>query len=127
MLKVSSLTTLVMASRKIIAICQSGGQFKTDKDGCLSYKGGDAHAIDVDDQMKFNEFKGELAEMFNVSVHSMSVKYFLPGNRKTLITVSNDKDLQRMVKFHGDSSTVDIYILIDELVAPEVSNMPASR
>ncbi|XLR07274.1 hypothetical protein S83_035212 [Arachis hypogaea] len=117
-----------MATKKIIAICQSGGQFKTDKDGCLSYKGGDAHAIDIDDQMKFNEFKGEVAEMFNVNADSMSVKYFLPGNRKILISISNDKDLQRMVKFHGDSSIVDIYILIDELVAHEVSNnMPASQ
>ncbi|XP_057726847.1 uncharacterized protein LOC130942157 [Arachis stenosperma] len=117
-----------MATKKIIAICQSGGQFKTDKDGCLSYKGGDAHAIDIDDQMKFNEFKGEVSEMFNVNADSMSVKYFLPGNRKILISISNDKDLQRMVKFHGDSSIVDIYILIDELVAHEVSNnMPASR
>lgn len=117
----------VMAAKKIIVICQSGGEFKIEKDGCLSYKGGDAHAIDIDDQMKFNEFKAEVAEMFSLTVDSMSIKYFLPGNKKTLITISNDKDLQRMVKFHGDSCTVDIYILIEEVVAPEVSNRPASR
>ena len=46
-----------MAGNKIIAICQLGGEFETGEDGSLSYKGGDAHAIDVDDQMKFNDFK----------------------------------------------------------------------
>jgi len=116
-----------MAAMKLIAICQSGGKFLTEKDGCLSYKGGDAHAIDIDDEMKFDEFKVEVAEMFNIRTDSMSIKYFLPGNKKTLITISNDKDLKRMIKFHGSSSTVDIYILFEEVVALEVSNMPGSR
>ncbi|XP_057426629.1 uncharacterized protein LOC130720062 isoform X2 [Lotus japonicus] len=116
-----------MAAVKIIAICQSGGKFETGQDGCLSYKGGDAHAIDIDNQMNFNDFKAEVAEMFNINLCAMSIKYFLPGNKKTLITISNDKDLQRMAKFHQDSSTVDIYILLEEALAIEVSNMPASR
>lgn len=117
----------VMAGKKIIAICQSGGEFETEKDGSLSYRDGDAHAIDIDDQMKFSEFKEEVAEMFNFSANSMSIKYFLPGNNKTLITISNDKDLKRMVKFHGDSSSVEIYIFAEDVISPDVSNMPASR
>ena len=116
-----------MAGTKIIAICQSGGKFEAGKDGALSYKGGDAHAIDIDDGVKFRDFKAEVAEMFNCNVNSMLIKYFLPGNKKTLITVSNDKDLKRMVKFHGDSMTADIYIIMEEAVAPEVSVMPDSR
>ncbi|KAI3439354.1 SWIM-type domain-containing protein [Psidium guajava] len=116
-----------MAGPRIIAICQSGGGFETVEDGSLSYRGGEAHAIDIDDQVKFNDFKNEVAEMFNCNVNSMSIKYFLPGNRKTLITISNDKDLKRMVKFHGDSAIADIYIIMEEVVAQEVSNMPASR
>lgn len=116
-----------MAGKKIIAICQSGGEFEADKDGSLSYRGGDAHAIDIDDQMKFNEFKMEVAEMFNCSISTMSIKYFLPKNKKTLITISNDKDLKRMIKFHVDSVTVDIYVMTEEVVALDVSNMPASR
>ncbi|KAJ0080233.1 hypothetical protein Patl1_23891 [Pistacia atlantica] len=116
-----------MAENKIIAICQLGGEFETEKDGTLSYKGGDAHAIDIDDQMRFNEFKMEVAEVFSCNVNTMSLKYFLPGNRKTLITISNDKDLKRMIKFHGDSVTADVYIIMEEIVEPEVSNMPASR
>ncbi|OMP09427.1 Phox/Bem1p [Corchorus olitorius] len=116
-----------MATTKIIAICQSGGEFETHKDGSLSYTGGDAHAIDIDDQMKFNDFKVEVSEMFNCSIDTMSIKYFLPGNKKTLITVSNDKDLKRMIKFHGDSLTADVYIIMEDIVAPDVSNMPASR
>lgn len=116
-----------MAGKKIIAICQAGGQFETDKDGFLSYHGGDAHAIDVDEGTKFGDFKTEVAEMFNFGINSMSIKYFLPGNKKTLITVSNDKDLQRMIKFLGNSDTVDVYVMMEEVMALEVSNMPASR
>ncbi|XP_044500468.1 uncharacterized protein LOC123221657 isoform X3 [Mangifera indica] len=116
-----------MAENKIIAICQLGGEFETEQDGTLSYKGGDAHAIDIDDQMRFNEFKTEVAEVFSCNVNTMSLKYFLPGNRKTLITISNDKDLKRMIKFHGDSITAEVYIIMEENVEPDVSNMPASR
>ncbi|GMN44118.1 hypothetical protein TIFTF001_013311 [Ficus carica] len=116
-----------MAGEKIIVICQSGGEFVTGKDGTLCYKGGDAHAMDIDDQIKYNYFKTEVAEMFNCSVDSMTIKYFLPGNKKTLITISNDKDLNRMIKFHGDSATADVYVIMEEAVAADVSNMPASR
>ncbi|GFZ21663.1 hypothetical protein Acr_29g0008250 [Actinidia rufa] len=41
-----------MAMKKIIAICQSGGEFETNDDGSLSYNGGDAYALDLDNQMK---------------------------------------------------------------------------
>nr|XP_043628251.1 uncharacterized protein LOC122599755 [Erigeron canadensis]XP_043628252.1 uncharacterized protein LOC122599755 [Erigeron canadensis] len=116
-----------MAGKKVIAICQLGGTFKTLSDGTLSYDGGDAHAIDIDENSKYNDFKMEVAEMFNCALSSISIKYFLPGNRKTLITISNDKDLQRMIKFHGNSSSIDVYIMMEEAVAPDVSNMPASR
>ncbi|KAL9341366.1 hypothetical protein Peur_064691 [Populus x canadensis] len=116
-----------MVEVKMIAICQLGGEFVTDKDGTLSYKGGDAHAIDIDDQIKFNDFKLEVAEMFNCSVNTMSLKYFLPGNKKTLITISNDKDLKRMIKFHGDSVTADVYVILEDNFLPGVSNLPASR
>ncbi|GMJ11148.1 MUSTANG 7 [Hibiscus trionum] len=116
-----------MATKRLIAICQSGGEFETENDGLLSYRGGDAHAIDIDDQTKFDDFKMEVAEMFNCSISTVSIKYFVPGNRKTLVTVSNDKDLERMIKFHGDSITADVYIIMEEIVSPDVSNMPASR
>lgn len=116
-----------MAGKSIIAICQSGGEFKTDKNGAMTYIGGDAHAIDIDDQMKFSDFKNEITEMFSFGLNSLSIKYFLPGNKKTLITISNDKDLQRMMKFHGECASVDVYVTVEELTMPEVSNMPASR
>nr|XP_016470362.1 PREDICTED: uncharacterized protein LOC107792641 [Nicotiana tabacum] len=116
-----------MAGKRVIAICQSGGEFETDKDGFLSYKGGDAHAMEMDDKMNYNDFKMEVAEMFNFSLATMSVKYFLPGNRKTLITISNDKDLKRMIKFHGDSDSAEIYVMTEEAVDPDFSNMPGSR
>ncbi|KDP28012.1 hypothetical protein JCGZ_19092 [Jatropha curcas] len=116
-----------MAAKKIIAICQSGGEFVTNKDGTLSYNGGDAHAIDIDQQTQLSDFKSEVAEMFNCTVDTMSIKYFLPGNKKTLITISKDKDLQRMVNFLADSTTVDVFVMSEEAAARNISNMPASR
>ncbi|KAI4342894.1 hypothetical protein MLD38_027459 [Melastoma candidum] len=101
---------------KIIAICQAGGSFETGEDGTLSYKGGEAHAIDIDDQVSLNEFRKEVAEMFNCSEQSMSFKYCLPSNRRTLITISSDKDLKRMIKFLGCSATVDVYIGMEDVV-----------
>ncbi|XP_024922262.1 uncharacterized protein LOC107433317 isoform X2 [Ziziphus jujuba] len=116
-----------MAAKKIIAICQSGGEFVTNKDGSLSYSGGDAYAVDIDHQTQLEDFKSEIADMFSCSADTMSIKYFLPGNKKTLITISKDKDLQRMLNFLGDSVTVDVFIISEEAAARNVSNMPASR
>ncbi|XP_050239591.1 uncharacterized protein LOC126688796 [Quercus robur] len=116
-----------MAAKKIIAICQSGGEFVTNKDGSLSYSGGDAYAIDIDQQTQLSDFKSEIAEMFSCSVDNMILKYFLPGNKKTLITISKDKDLQRMVNFIGDSVTVDVFIMSEEAAARNLSIMPCSR
>ncbi|KAI4338596.1 hypothetical protein MLD38_023634 [Melastoma candidum] len=116
-----------MAEKKIIAICQSGGEFVTSKDGSLSYHGGDAYAIDISEQTQLNDLRTEVAEMFNCSVDTMAMKYFLPGNRKTLITISKDKDLQRMLSFVGDSITVDVFVIPDEAAARNMSIMPASR
>lgn len=116
-----------MAAKKIIAICQSGGEFVTNKDGSLSYTGGEAFAIDIDEQTHLNDFKSEIAEMFDFCIDTMIIKYFLPGNKKTLITISKDKDLQRMVNFLGDSVTVDVFIMSEEAAARNVSNMPGSR
>ncbi|GLT91403.1 hypothetical protein SLE2022_092940 [Rubroshorea leprosula] len=119
-----------MASKKVIAICQSGGEFVTNKDGSLSYNGGEAYAIDIDEQTKLADFKSEVAEMFNCSKNkkNMVIKYFLPSNKKTPITISKDKDLQRMINFVGDSGTVDVYIMSEEAAAPRnTPNKPASR
>ncbi|XP_030472877.1 uncharacterized protein LOC115690608 isoform X1 [Syzygium oleosum] len=117
-----------MAAKKVIAICQSGGEFVADKDGALSYAGGEAYAIDIDQQTQLDDFRAEVAEMFGCgAADAMTIKYFLPGNKKTLITISKDKDLQRMVSFLGDSGTVDVFVMSEEAAAGNLSNMPASR
>ncbi|KAM6544910.1 hypothetical protein CsatB_025646 [Cannabis sativa] len=116
-----------MATKKVIAICQSGGEFVTNKDGSLSYNGGEAYAVDIDSETQLNDFKSEIAEMFNCNADTMVIKYFLPGNKKTLITISKDKDLQRMVNFLGEAVTVDVFVMFEEAAARNVSNMPASR
>ena len=77
-----------MIAKKIIAICQSVGEFVTNKDGSLSYNGGEAFAIDISSEAQLNEFKKEAAENFACNVDTMTIKYFLPENKKTIITVS---------------------------------------
>ncbi|KAK3017233.1 hypothetical protein RJ639_007151 [Escallonia herrerae] len=116
-----------MPTKKIIAICQSGGEFETKKDGSLSYNGGEAYAVDVEEETLLSDFKKELAETFPCSVDGMVIKYFLPGNKRTLITISKDKDLKRMVNFYGDSDQVEVFVMTEEGAARNVSNMPASR
>ncbi|XVE89351.1 hypothetical protein DITRI_Ditri19aG0195200 [Diplodiscus trichospermus] len=103
-----------MAKAKLIVVCQSGGKFTLSGDGSLSYVGGDAHATSINTESKFDELKAEVAEMWKYDPDSLTIKYFLPHNRKTLITVSNDKDLQHLLDFHGNSATVDVYVVTNE-------------
>lgn len=100
-----------MAKRCILAICQAGGEFITNSDGSMSYSGGEAHAIDIERDMPLDDLKSEISSMFSCNVDNLSIKYFLPNNKRTLITVSNDKDLRRMVDFHAGSDTTDIFIM----------------
>ncbi|KAK1374193.1 PB1 domain-containing protein [Heracleum sosnowskyi] len=93
----------------------------------MSYKGGEAYAVDLDKQSQLSQFKQELAEMFQYNVDSMLVKYFLPGNRNTLITISREKDLQRMVNFYEDSGQVEVFILYKEGAARDVVNTSIIR
>ncbi|XP_060180098.1 uncharacterized protein LOC132609908 isoform X2 [Lycium barbarum] len=117
-----------MASKKIIAICQSGGEFVTNnEDGSLTYVGGEAYALDLDNQTLLNDFKKEVAENFECGTNGMTIKYFLPGNKKTLITISKDKDLKRMINFFKDSEQVEVFIIVEEVVARSTPNVSASR
>eukprot|EP00268_Persea_americana_P037534 TRINITY_DN37191_c0_g3_i1.p1 TRINITY_DN37191_c0_g3~~TRINITY_DN37191_c0_g3_i1.p1 ORF type:complete len:769 (-),score=109.03 TRINITY_DN37191_c0_g3_i1:429-2735(-) len=111
-----------MPSSKPVAICQFGGVFVPNDDGSMFYSGGEAHAIPVDRSMTFDEFKSDLADNLNCDISTLSIKYFLPTNRRTLITISNDKGLQRMVDFHEGSDTIDVYILPGEVVTPITPN-----
>ncbi|KAF8394742.1 hypothetical protein HHK36_020959 [Tetracentron sinense] len=116
-----------MAKGKLVVICQSGGKFTSNNDGSLLYTGGDAHAMRVSNETQFDEFKSEISEMWKYDSGSMAIKYFLPNNKRTLITISGDKDIQRMIDFHEDSATVDVYVMPGEIVASGVSNTPCSR
>ncbi|XP_015581847.1 uncharacterized protein LOC107262168 [Ricinus communis] len=116
-----------MPKNKLILICQCGGEFVTSADGCLSYTGGEAHALDVNHETVFDDLKLKLAEMCNFEYKSLSIKYFLPGNRRTLITLANDKDLKRMYDFHVDSVTADIFATGKEGFNYEDVHMLASR
>ncbi|KAL5547734.1 hypothetical protein UlMin_002965 [Ulmus minor] len=100
----------LVAKPKLILICQYLGKFDTNDDGTLSYTGGQANAIDITPETVFDELKLKLAEMCDFASDSLSIKYFLPGNKRTLINLTNDKDLKRMYDFHGNSVTADIFV-----------------
>lgn len=99
-----------MAKGKLILICQSGGQFMTNEDGTLSYDGGEANAVNINHETLYDDLKLRVAEMCNLDQKTISMKYFLPGNRRTLITLRNEKDLKRMLDFHGNSITADLFL-----------------
>ncbi|KAJ9548706.1 hypothetical protein OSB04_021249 [Centaurea solstitialis] len=81
-----------MAKGKLILICHSGGEFATNDDGTLSYNGGEANAANVTSETPFNDLKLQLAEVCDLDQKTVTLKYFLPGNKKNLIVVKNDKE-----------------------------------
>jgi len=99
-----------MGKGKLILICQSGGKFVTDDDGTMTYTGGEAEAIDINHETTFDDFKLKLAKLLNLAYSSLSLKYFLPGNRRTLITMKQEKDMKRMYDFHLSSVTAEVFI-----------------
>lgn len=115
-------------SKKMIAICQYGGEFVTNEDESLLYSGGEAYAIDLDDNTQLSGFKQEIAETIDSSVDGLLVKYFLPGNKKNLITVSKDKDFQRMVSYYKESDQLEVFIMKETaLVKSPAKKQPARR
>jgi zinc finger SWIM domain-containing protein 3 len=101
-----------MGKGEIVAVLQVGGEFSTDADGLMSYSGGEAHAMLVKSDWTFSAFKHEISSTLNnIRVDQFVFKYFLPKNKKTLISISNDKDLHRMVEFHAESETTYIYVM----------------
>ena len=95
----------------VVAICQYGGEFTSGPNGNLTYKGGEAHAVDVTRDMPLESFKDEVSKVFHVDVTDMSLKYFLPNNMKTLITISCDRDLQRIIDFTANAAHVDVFLI----------------
>ncbi|XP_076932630.1 uncharacterized protein LOC143598249 isoform X2 [Bidens hawaiensis] len=100
-----------MAKGKLILICRSGGEFVTNDDGTMSYNGGEANAENVTSETPFSDLKLTLAETCNLNQETVTVKYFLPGNKRNLITVKNDKDVKRMIDFHGDALTAEVFVM----------------
>ncbi|KAK6941719.1 MULE transposase domain [Dillenia turbinata] len=101
----------------------SGIRSKQYSDDSLSYVGGEAHAVDITPDVHLDDLKMTLAEVCNLEYQSLFVKYFLPGNRRTLISLSTDKDLKRMIDFHGNSVTADIFVTGKESHASRLRSM----
>ncbi|XP_047310588.1 uncharacterized protein LOC124914143 [Impatiens glandulifera] len=116
-----------MSTKRIITICQSGGEFKTDESGSLSYSGGVAYAVDINQETKLKAFRKELVETFGCTLDRMSIKYFLPENDKTLVSISKDKDLESMLNLFEDSDQVNVFVTQEECSAPKVSKKPVKR
>lgn len=120
-------TEMMVAPKKMIAICQYGGDFETNDDGSMWYNGGEAYAVDLDEQTQLTGFKQEIAETIDSTVDGMLVKYFLPGNRKNLITVSKEKDFQRMVNYYKDSDQLEVFVMKEVAGAKNAKKKPVRR
>ncbi|KAI3818466.1 hypothetical protein L1987_12273 [Smallanthus sonchifolius] len=100
----------IVQSNKMIAICHYGGEFETNEDGSVSYGGRETYAV-IDDNMHLTDFKQEIAEAIGSAVDGMLLKYFLPGDKKNLITVSKDEDFNQMVNFYKGSDELEVFIM----------------
>ncbi|CAN4100576.1 unnamed protein product [Withania somnifera] len=116
-----------MVKGKLILICQSGGEFVSDADGNLSYNGGEANAVNINQDTPYDDLKIKLAEMCNLELKTVSIKYFLPRNRKTLINLRSEKDFKRMVEFHANSVTAEIFVRGKEGFDRDALNMYTDR
>ncbi|XP_074350823.1 uncharacterized protein LOC141690102 isoform X2 [Apium graveolens] len=99
-----------MPIKKHILVCRSGAKLVMSEDGSWAYMGGDAYAIGVDDNTRFDELKVEMADMWKLDRSSITVKYLLPNTSNNLVTISSDRDIRSMREFCEDSATVDVYV-----------------
>lgn len=120
---------LVCVEKPLVCVVHLGGSLVSDKDGSLSYTGGEAHLTDVDRETTFERFKSEIAEMYGGEISGLAFKYALPSNKRTLITISNDKDLRRMVDINRNNSSPEIYVLAKGsgplVLVNETKNIPS--
>lgn len=116
-----------MAKGKLILISQCGGEFVRNDDGTLSYDGGEANAVNISHDTLYDDLKLKIAEMYNLNLKTISIKYFLPGNRRTLITLKNEKDLKRMLDYHGNSVTADVFVSGEQGFDRQALNIDSSR
>lgn len=117
-----------MPKRKHILVCRSGAKLMMSEDGSLAYMGGDAYAIGVNENTRFDELKIEMADMWNLDRNSVTVKYLLPNTSNNLVTMSTDRDIRNMLEFYEDSTTVDVYVFTSTTNATsDVPTMPGIR
>ncbi|KAK1354419.1 PB1 domain-containing protein [Heracleum sosnowskyi] len=117
-----------MAKKKHILVCRSGAKLMMSEDGSLAYMGGDAYAIGVNEDTRFEELKSEMADMWKFERSSITVKYLLPNTSSNLVTISTDRDIRNMLEFYEDSTTVDVYVFTSTSNATSnVSTTPAIR
>ncbi|KAI3914585.1 hypothetical protein MKW92_036431 [Papaver armeniacum] len=116
-----------MGAQNLILICQYGGKFVLEKDGSLSYNGGEAHAVDINLETCFDDLKLEISDTCSIDFESITMKYFLPSNKRTLITLANDRDLRRMMHFHDTSATADVFVVEKEIVIQPKPKTPINR
>lgn len=109
-MKFKNFEAVAMVKGKLILISQSGGDFSKNADGSMSYTGGEAHAVEINHDTQFDDLKLKLAQLWDLDHKTLSIKYFLPGNKKIPISLSSDRDLKRLNEFHVNSVTADVFI-----------------
>ncbi|KAG8384057.1 hypothetical protein BUALT_Bualt04G0078400 [Buddleja alternifolia] len=97
--------------RKLIVSCKFGGEFQQGEYG-VQYNGGEAYAIEVDEEISFDTFRARVVAKcgLNEKGSLIALKYYLPTNNTTLISLRDDSDMKIFVNLFKDSISSDIYV-----------------
>ncbi|KAI4377169.1 hypothetical protein MLD38_014846 [Melastoma candidum] len=98
-----------MRKGKLILICQHGGEFITNSDCTLSYNGGDANTVDVNQDTLFDDLKLKLAEMFNLQYQSESEIKLADAVETTIVSLPViERDADAEVACEASQIEVDV-------------------
>lgn len=103
-----------MSDKYHTVICHSGGKFTKNGGGAMSYKGGRAYEIFVNKKTTFDEFRKETAVNWKYDPSSITIKYFLPNDNETLLTIGSDKNIQQMLGSYKYLNSIHVYVFTNE-------------
>ncbi|KAG8366000.1 hypothetical protein BUALT_Bualt17G0030600 [Buddleja alternifolia] len=97
--------------RKLIVSCKFGDEFQQGEYG-VQYNGGEAFAIEVDEEISFDTFRARVVAKCGLNEEGslIAMKYYLPTNNTTLISLRDDPDMKIFVNLFKDSLSSDIYV-----------------
>ncbi|XP_020525893.1 uncharacterized protein LOC110007699 [Amborella trichopoda] len=91
-------------------LCIYGGELYNNFDGSMEYVRGNSCTSSVHRQTKLDEIKEDVANQFSIESSRVSLKYIFPSNKRCLVTLFNDRDVERMLFVHEGCNELEIYV-----------------